>query len=88
MVAHCLEEVFVDSPIRIVRAYVALILIDEMWWIAYDQVPHFRTWNALEIIRLTNGNAVAEFVDAHGMLARSRRRVDVRQAKDFTEAKH
>jgi hypothetical protein len=51
MVAYRFEEVPVDSPIGIVRTYVALILIDEMWWVAYDQVPHFRTWNALEIIR-------------------------------------
>src|ERR1700679_981037 len=87
MAAYRLEEVFVDSPIRIVRADVALILIDEMRWVAYDKVPHFRTRNALEIIRLINRNAVAEFVDVHGVLARrNRRRVDVREAKGFTEA--
>jgi hypothetical protein len=87
MAAYRLEEVFVDSPIRIARAYVALILIDEMRWVAYDQVPHFRTRNALEIIRLINSNAVVEFVDVHGVLARqNRRRVDVGKAERFTEA--
>jgi len=87
MTAYRLEEVFVDSPIRIVRADVALILIDEMRRVAYNQVPYSRSGNALEIIRLINRNAVAEFVDVHGVLARPNRFwVDVGQAKSFTEA--
>ncbi len=70
MVAHHPEEVLVDLPIWIVRAYVPLILIDEMGWVAHDQVPYFRMRNVFEIIRLINRNAVAELVDAHGVLAR------------------
>jgi len=70
-----------------VRAYVPLILIDEMGWVAHDQVPYFRMRNVFEIIRLINGNEVAEFVDVHGVLARRNRFwVDVGQAKSFTEA--
>src|ERR1700733_4883571 len=87
MLAHRLEEILVDLPFRIVRAYVALISIDEMRRVAHDQVPHFRTWNAFKIIRLINRNAVAEFVDAHCVPARRNCRwVDVRQAKCFAKA--
>ena len=91
MIAHRPEKIPVDLPIRIVRAYVTLILIDEMRRIAHDQIPHFRTRNAFEVIGLINRNAVAEFIQAHRLLARrNRRRVDVGQAKSIakTIAKH
>jgi hypothetical protein len=68
----------VDSPFWIVCANVAFILIDEMRRVAHNQVPHFRTRNVFEIVLLINGNAVAEFINAHGVLARRNcRRVDV-----------
>jgi hypothetical protein len=84
--AYGLEEVSMDLPIGIVSTYVAYILIYEMGRIADYLVPNFRAWDALKVVRLINGNAVTEFVHAHGVLARRDRCwVNVGQAKGFTK---
>src|SRR3982750_1687325 len=76
-----------NPPARIVSADVAFILINEMRRIADDQVPFFRAWNVLEIIRLIDRNPIAEIVGAHSVPTGSHRcRIDVRNAEGLAKA--
>lgn len=91
MGANCRKEVAMDAPIWIMGANVALVLIDKVRRIAYDQIPLLGSWDVFEIVRLVDRDALAEIVDANSVSARcDRRRIDVGKAKGFAKpvAKH